>query len=293
MAGRWRATFVEPDTATARRAALRMPAAVTVCASDRPACRAGHDRAAGLPRQPELLAGAGDDSRRVGNGQAERLGDHRHAVAGVGTRAATRPRHLRGDQPFHVRVVDQAAPSLSDRLEDRLPRHGPALVIAHLGRPGVDAQRRDAGAQGAHDHPGRDLVSARDQHDGVERVRLDHHLDAVGDQLARRQDVAHSFAGHRDDVGRVDDVELERRATGRAHARLDRFRDRSQVDVLRGDLVPRVGDRDQGPLQLAGRATGARVPAPREDPVQPGMSRLAPVGHGEDSMETPSRCQQS
>ena len=114
----------------------------------------------------------------MGNGQAERLGDHRHAVAGVGTRAATRPWHLRGNEPFHVRVVDQASPSLADRLEHRLPRHGPALVITHLGRPGVDAQRRNTRAQSPHDHPGCDLVPAGDQHDGVERVRLNHHLNA-------------------------------------------------------------------------------------------------------------------
>ena len=249
-------------------------------------------RGAGLPRQAKLLARPGHRGRGRGNGQAQRLGDHGHRVAGVGARPPARARHLRRDQPIHVGVVDHAALTLADRLENGLPRYRSTSVSPDLGRARIHVHGGHTGPQRTHDHPWSHLVPAGDQHRRVEGVGLDHHLDAVGDQFSGGQHVSHSSAGHRDHIGGVNDIELEWRAAGRPHAGLNRFRDRPQVNVLGRDLIPRVRHRDQGSAQLVGGPSRPRIPTPGEDPIQPFVPSRTSVCHGRDCRAVEYDCQQ-
>ena len=217
------------------------------------------------------------------NRQAQRLGCHRHAVARVGAGPAAGSGHLGGNQSLHVGVVDDVASAFANSLEHGLPGNRPTAVPADLGRPGVDVHGRDAGPQRAHDHPRGHLVAASDKHHRVEGVGLDHHLDAVGDKLARRKHVAHALAGHRDHIGRVDRPELHRGAAGRTHSGFHRIGHRPQVDVLGRDLIPGVGDCHQWTVELLRGSSSAGIPASGEDAIKSSVPGLT-LPHSERSL---------
>ena len=70
-------------------------------------------------------------------------------------------------------------------------------------------------------------------------------LDAVGDELARRERVLHARVGHREAVAHADGVELERHAAGLADGVGDELADLAQVVVAGDDLDERVADGDE------------------------------------------------
>ena len=149
--------------------------------------------------------------------------------------------------PVRTRAVDQGRP-------------------AALHRAAGDEHGRDVQPQRGHQHAGGDLVAVGDADQRVGAVRLDHVLDRVGDQVARRQRVEHPAVAHRDAVVDGDRVEL----AGDPAGRVDRLghdpADRLQVGVAGDELGEAVGHRDDRLAEvLSGDAGGhaaarARLP---------------------------------
>jgi hypothetical protein len=87
--------------------------------------------------------------------------------------------------------------------------------LAGLHRAARDEHGRDVEPQRRHQHAGRDLVAVGDADHGVGAVRVDHVLDRVGDDLARRQRIEHAVMAHGDAVVDRDGVEFLGDAAGR------------------------------------------------------------------------------
>ena len=85
----------------------------------------------------------------------------------------------------------------------------------------------------------------------VEAVRLDHRLDAVGDQLARGERILHAVVAHGDAVVDADGVEQERHAAGGPHALLDVVAHGLQMDVPGNDVDVAVADGDERLVPVA------------------------------------------
>ena len=184
-ASRCRTVLVEPPMAMSndiaddeRRSVLEQPAAIDV---------GGDDRAVARQRETQRL---GQTVHRVGREHARArsaagagatldLGDLRVAARLVG------PHHHGVDQ------VDAAA-----------------LKFSGLHRPARDEDRRDVEPHGGHQHAGGDLVAVRNADQRVDLVGGGHVLDAVGDDLARRQRVEHAVVAHGDAVVDGDGVGL-------------------------------------------------------------------------------------
>ena len=81
-------------------------------------------------------------------------------------------------------------------------------------------------------------------------MRLDHELDAVGDDLPGCQRVPHALVAHGDAVAYARHAERQRHAPRLDYALLDLLHQLVEMDVPGDDLVPRVGDADERPLHL-------------------------------------------
>jgi len=101
-------------------------------------------------------------------------------------------------------------------------------------------------AQGGHQHARRDLVAVRDADEGVGAVGIDHVLDGVGDQLARRQAIQHALVAHGDAVIHRDGVELLRHRARLVDLLGHEIAERLEMDVAGHELGVGVGDGDNG-----------------------------------------------
>jgi hypothetical protein len=127
---------------------------------------------------------------------------------------------------------------------------GIGLCDAGGHRSARDEDGGDVDAQGAHEHAGDDLVAIRDADHAVEAVGAQDGLDAVGDELARRQGELHAGVAHGDAVIDADGVEHEGDAAGLADEALDELADLVEVRVA-GDAVDvAVGDGDERLVEI-------------------------------------------
>ena len=180
IAGRWRAAFVEPATATTTLAAFASADGVTI--SDIPIPRS----VAATTAAPASHASLNCSLEPAGTveepeAKAEGFGGDAHSVSGVGACTAAGSRHLGCDDSLDVGVGYRPATPFADRFEHRFPGDGAITVTADLRRPRIDTDRGDAGAERTHDHARRHLVAAGNEHDCIEGVRLEHDLDRVRD----------------------------------------------------------------------------------------------------------------
>ncbi len=81
-------------------------------------------------------------------------------------------------------------------------------------------------------------------------MRLHHRLHRIGDQLARRERVAHSLVPHGDAVVHSDGVELEGNSAGGAHSLLHHPAEFLEMNVTRDDVHVRVADRDERLVEI-------------------------------------------
>ena len=196
-----------------------------------------HDQPAGFQEQL-LPVGMGRQHRAVaGQRQAQRLGQAVHRIGGEHARAgaagrAGGPLDHRDLLVRHRRVggddhgVDQV-----DRALDPAMHH-----LAGLHRPARDEHHGDVQPHRRHQHAGRDLVAVRDADEGIGAMRVDHVLDRIGDQLARRQAVQHAAMAHGDAVIDGDGVELLGHAAGRLDLPRDHLAQVLQVDMAGDEL---------------------------------------------------------
>ena len=119
-------------------------------------------------------------------------------------------------------------------------------------RAAAHEDRRDVEAHGGHEHPRHDLVAVRDAHHAVQAMGAQHRLDAVGDELARRERILHAAVAHRDAVIHPDGVEDEGHAARLADEALDQHADLVQVGVARDAIGVGVanGDKRLVPIRL-------------------------------------------
>jgi hypothetical protein len=93
-------------------------------------------------------------------------------------------------------------------------------------------------------HPRRDLVAVGDAHEAVGAVGVDHVLDGVGNELARREAVEHAAMPHGDAVVDGDGVELAGDGARGCDLVGDQLAQVLEVDVAGNELRERVGDGD-------------------------------------------------
>ena len=117
-------------------------------------------------------------------------------------------------------------------------------------RAAVDHQRRPVEPRHRDDAARHVLVAAGDGDQRVVPLRAHHGLDRVGDQVARRQRVAHAVGAHRHPVADADGVEAQPDQPGGLHAFLDLRGQPIEVHVAGVALVPHAADADLRLLQV-------------------------------------------
>ncbi len=123
--------------------------------------------------------------------------------------------------------------------------------LAGFHRAAGDEDRRDVEAQRGHQHAGGDLVAVGDADHGVGAVRVDHVLDAVGDEFAARQRIEHAVMAHGDTVIDGDRVEFLGDAARRFDFARDELAEILQVDVAGHELRERVDHRNDRLAEIA------------------------------------------
>ncbi len=252
-----------------------------------------HDRLRGADHQLAALGGDGEDRPVAGQRDPQRLAEAVHRVGGEHPAAAAAGWAAVDLQLLESRVVDGAGGALAHPLEDGDEVHLlPLGVAAGAHRAAGDEDGREVGARRAHQHPRDDLVAIGNADHPVEAVRAGHRLDAVGDQLARREGEVHPLVPHHDPVVDADGVELERDGAGGADRVLHGLRQRRQVHVPRHDVGVRVAHGDEGlveVLRVADLPRGAEERAVRRageallDRVRSHAGRVAERGNALES----------
>src|SRR5690606_26184598 len=123
--------------------------------------------------------------------------------------------------------------------------------LAGLHRSAGYENRRDIEPQGRHQHAGRDLVAVRDADERIRHVRVAHVLDAVRDELARRQAVEHAVVAHRDAVVDGDRVEFLADAARTLDLADHELAEILQMHVPWNELRERVRDGDDRLAEVA------------------------------------------
>jgi len=124
---------------------------------------------------------------RFGQGEPERFAQAVHAVGREHPRAGPQvgqAERSRSSSSVSLTELSPAAIIESIRSSLRPSRSCVAHRRASLHRPARDEDGRKVEPHGGHEHAGRDLVAVADAHQRIGNVRLDHVLDAVGDQVS-------------------------------------------------------------------------------------------------------------
>ena len=211
-----------------------------------------------LTRGEATLARGAGPKRAVGKHHAETLGEAAHGVGGAQERADARAgvvleRTLDDLALRGLATQEAGAQGLGlGRLDLVVARSG-----GHKGGGQVDAGR-------GHEHGRNDLVAAAHVDDAVKAALADDHgLAGVGDDFAMRQAVAHARVALGHAVAHADGVELNGLAAGLEDALLDLGSKLAERLMARADLIPAVGDGNEGLIGVLqgvnGHASGGQV----------------------------------
>ena len=227
---------------------------------------------AGLDEQTLAVGVRGDHRAVAGQRQSQRLGQAVHRVGGEHARARAAGRAGRRSICCEIGLGDLVVGG-GDHGIDQIDGLLLALDrdLAGFHRPARDEHHRHVEAQRRHQHAGRDLVAVRDADDRVGAVGVDHVLDSVGDDLARRQAVEHAVVAHGDAVVDRDGVELLGDAAGLLDLARDELPEVLEVDVAGHELGERVGDGDDRLAEIAVLHAGGA-------PQAAGAGHVAAVG---------------
>src|SRR2546422_198679 len=151
----------------------------------------------------------------------------------------------------------------SEHRPDRLIgiEHGDIAPLPFPGQRGaaVDEHRGQVESHHRHHHAGQRLVAAGESDERVIGMTARHRLDAVGDDLARHQGVAHAAVVHRHRVGHRDRGEIERHASRAADAGAGFARELAEQRIARRDAPAGRGDADERAADIYGRFIGAKL----------------------------------
>jgi hypothetical protein len=210
----------------------------------------------------------------AGQREAQRFGEAVHRVRREHARARATGRAGRALDRLHflvgIRIVGRR-----DHRIDQIERDLLALEhdLAGFHRPTGHEHRRNVEPHRRHQHAGRDLVAVGDAHHRVGAVRIDHILDAVGDQLSARQRIQHAAMAHGDAVIDRDGVEFLGDAPRRLDLACDQLAEILEVDVARHELREAVRHRDDRLAEVA-------VLHPRRAPQAASAGHVAAMGGG-------------
>jgi hypothetical protein len=157
----------------------------------------------------------------------------------------------------------------------------------------VDEHARDVEAGEGHDAAGHVLVATAEGENAVVIHAAGDDLDAIGNDLARDEAVAHALVAHHDAVGGGGRAEDLRHAAGAADALDALARQAVEVGVARRDVGVQVGDADDRPVEVVvveadGPKHGAVGGAARS--VGGGQAgAVRPIGHARGLRESAGR----
>ena len=212
-----------------------------------------HDLHAGLLRLHHPNGRGGGGCTAVRQSHAHGLSQRAHGVGGAQIGAGTAAGAgrifqgdvlLLGDLTGGEHTVSLGAGGLV----------GLTAIELHAALHGAAGQENAGNIQtgGSHQHTGNDLVAASQQHQAVKQIDLGHGLDGVSDQLTGGHDEVHTVMSLAHAVAAADHAELNGGAASPVDAVLHPLSDLTQVVVAGNTFAPRVGDADDGPLQIIG-----------------------------------------
>ena len=106
-----------------------------------------------------------------------------------------------------------------------------ASQFAGFHRPAGNKDSRDIEPHGCHQHPRRDLVAIADADHRIGFVGIYHILDAVCNNITRRERIEHSVVSHGDTVVDRNRIELGSKTTQLFDLRLYQLSDLMQMDM--------------------------------------------------------------
>ena len=209
-----------------------------------------HHDLAGLAGKIVSFRRNGGQGRRAGKPKAERLRHHRHRVGGELSRARAQRRQadmLERPQVIFLHVSSEHRPDRLIGIE-----HGDIAPLPFPGQRGaaVDEHRRKIESHHRHHHAGQRLVAAGEGDERVVGMAARHRLDAVGDDFARQQRVAHAAVVHRHRVGDRDRREVERHAARAADGGAGFARELAEQRIARRHAPVGRGDADEGLAEI-------------------------------------------
>ena len=209
-----------------------------------------HDPYPRVLRRTELVIAARGERAGMRQREAEGLGAEPGGVSRRRGVARAGEREVAVLEALEVLLRELSEPVLADAVVDRLEKHLAIAPDPGLRRPSVEHDGGKIEPRRGHHPPGHHLVARTDENHGVETVALDHELDHVGDEVPAREHVAHADRRERLAVSDMERVEFAWRPSRHANSRLDRVAHLPKVDVLGGEILVRVDDRDHRPPEL-------------------------------------------
>ena len=187
----------------------------------------------------------------VGEGHAHGLDGGAHGVGGIHAAAGASARAGFAFDVVNAGFIELASLELADRFEDG----DDVDVVALDAGTGQDAAAVDEDAGHvepghAHEAAGHILVAATDRQDAVVIHAAGDHLNAIGDDLARDQAIAHALVAHHDAVGCRGRTENLADAAAGADAFQPLARQPIQMGVAGRDVAMQVGHADHGPREI-------------------------------------------
>ena len=206
----------------------------------------------GLFRQAQTSAHYSRNGTGAGQGHADGLRQAVHGIGGIHTGAAAAG-GAGGIGTALQNLVAHFAHCIGAHILKLLGQADtPAGDGALAGQHGAAADEDTGQVQsaGSQQHTGHDLVTIRDKHNGIQRVRGEHHLNAVSNQLTGAQRILHTLVIHGDTVANADGVKFKRHAAGVADTRLHLLGDLVQVHVAGNVVALGVHHGNERPLHL-------------------------------------------
>ena len=210
-------------------------------------------------RQLNAVGHHGRDAAVAGQGQADRLGKTVHGICRVHARARAAGGASGFFQRGQLSPVDFAGGEAAHSLEHLRKAEAHAVVQARQHGAAADKDAGQVQAAGGQQHTGHHLVAVRDKHDGIQRMRGEHHFNGVGDQLAGAQGILHALVVHRKPVADADGIELKRNTARVANSSLDRLTDVLEMTMARNIIAGGIDHRDKGAFHLIFRRVQQRA----------------------------------
>ena len=199
-----------------------------------------HDEPRRILEKNLAVGMSGKNGAVSGQSQTDSLVQAIHRIGGEHTRAASASGARMTLDFSHVGIAHARVCRLYHRV-NQVEVHASPLARFH--RSARYKNGRDVQPHGSHQHPRRNLVAIRNANHRVRLVRVDHILDAIGDDVARRQGIKHPVVPHGNAVINGNGVKLGGKASQTLYLRLYHLPDFVQVRMPGHKLGERIDHR--------------------------------------------------